>query len=88
MSIWPMALHLLNFLAPAVGMALLLGLADGIFIKKVPLPLAVYAATATYFFASVAVLALGLAVLGRDGKVWTYGALVLVNGTLAAWRHR
>jgi hypothetical protein len=34
------------------------------------------------------VLALGLVYFGRDGKMATYGALVLVVGTLSFWRHR
>jgi len=36
----------------------------------------------------VLVLALGLVFFGRDGKLATYGALVLIMGTLAFWRHR
>jgi hypothetical protein len=34
------------------------------------------------------VLLVGLAWWGVDGKIATYGALVLVMGTLAAWRTR
>ena len=33
----------------------------------------------------VVVLAAGLAYWGRDGKMLTYAALVLVVGTAAAW---
>lgn len=88
MSLWLMALHLLNFTAPALGLALLLGIADAFFKKKRPLALGVIGSSAIYFFAALAVLLLGLAVLGRDGKVLTHTALVLVLGTLAAWRQR
>lgn len=88
MSFWLMALHLLNFLAPAICLALVLGLLDVFFMKKSALALSWYGVTAIYFFASVAVLVLGLTLLGRDGKTLTYAALVLVNGGLAAWRHR
>lgn len=88
MSLWPTALHLLNFMAPAFGLALVLGFADVAFKKKRLLTLATLASAAIYFFSAVAVLWLGLAVWGRDGKVLTYAALVLVLGTLAAWRHR
>lgn len=38
--------------------------------------------------AGVAVLLAGLVVFGRDGKMATYAALVLVQGTLAWWLHR
>ncbi|HEY9095512.1 MAG TPA: hypothetical protein VIN35_07205 [Hydrogenophaga sp.] len=34
------------------------------------------------------VLLTGLAVFGRDGKMLTYAALVLVMGTLAWWNRR
>ena len=88
MSLWLMALHLLNFVAPALGLALLLGLADAFLKKKRPLALAAIGFSAIYFFAALAVLLLGLALLGRDGKVLTHTALVVVLGTLAAWRHR
>ena len=83
-----MALHLFNFLAPAFGLALLLGVADAFFDKKKHLALGAIGFIAIYFFAALAVLLLGLAVWGHDGKVLTHTALVLVLGTLAAWRHR
>ncbi|WP_439586624.1 hypothetical protein [Hydrogenophaga sp.] len=38
--------------------------------------------------AGVAVLLAGLVFFGRDGKMATYAALVLVQGTLAWWLHR
>ena len=38
--------------------------------------------------AGVAVLLGGLVFLGRDGKMATYAALVVVQGTLAWWLHR
>lgn len=41
-----------------------------------------------YFAAGVGVLLMGLALLGRDGRVLSYAALVLVVATLAAWRQR
>jgi hypothetical protein len=88
MSIWPMALHLLNFLAPAFGLALTLGLLSLFWRKKRPLTQYLYKSTAIYFVVSVAVLLLGLVWLGRDGKTVTYAALVSVNAALAAWRHR
>ncbi|MDO9148682.1 MAG: hypothetical protein U1D25_05790 [Hydrogenophaga sp.] len=38
--------------------------------------------------AGVGVLLAGLMVFGRDGKMVTYAALVLVQGTLAWWMRR
>jgi hypothetical membrane protein len=88
MSMWLMALHLLNFLAPAFGLALMLGVLGLFFDRKRPSPQYLYISAAMYFVASMAVLLLGLALLGRDGKTITYAALVSVNAALAAWRHR
>lgn len=83
-----MALHLLNFLAPAAVLALLLAAVEAIFKRKRPAALNLFGLSAIYFFAAVAVLLLGLALLGRDGKMLTYAALVVTLGSLAAWRHR
>ena len=88
MSLWLMALHLLNFLAPAAVLALLLASVEAFFNRKRPVALSLYGLSAIYFFAAVAVLLLGLALLGRDGKVLTYAGLVVTLGSLAAWRHR
>jgi lipopolysaccharide export LptBFGC system permease protein LptF len=38
--------------------------------------------------AGVAVLLGGLVLFGRDGKIATYAALVVVQGTVAWWLHR
>lgn len=38
--------------------------------------------------AGVVVLLAGLVYFGRDGKMATYAALVMVQGTLAWWLHR
>lgn len=38
--------------------------------------------------AGIVVLLAGLVYFGRDGKMATYAALVLVQGTLAWWLHR
>lgn len=70
-------LHLLNFLAPALSVALLLtGLARLIMKKQAAAP-AWYAQAAINFVAGLVALAAGLAVFGRDGKMATYAALVL-----------
>lgn len=88
MSVWDSSLHLLNFCAPALGVALFLGFLDVVLIRKRPLSLFWIQSTALYFFAALAVLLLGLALQGRDGKMLSYAALVLTTGLLAAWRHR
>lgn len=88
MSLWLMALHLLNFLAPAAVLAMLLAAVEAFFKRKRPVAFTLFWVSAIYFFAAVAVLLLGLALLGRDGKLLTYAGLVVTLGSLAAWRHR
>lgn len=88
MSVWLVSVHLLNFLVPAAGLGLCLALCELIAHRKMPWTLTALGAWLVYFLAGVGVSMLGLALWGRDGKLVTYLALVLVTGTLAAWRTR
>jgi hypothetical protein len=88
MSVWIAFLHVLNFLAPAAGLGLCLALSELLYLRKKPSAKGALGAWLLYFLAATGVLMLGLAFLGRDGKLATYGALVVVSGTLAAWRTR
>ncbi len=74
-------LHLLNFLAPALGLALLLPLLARLFVKKQVLLLPWWAQVLLNFLVGAAVLALALWWLGRDGKMMAYAALVLALAT-------
>lgn len=87
--------QLLNFMAPAAFVALvvvLLARVAGRFLgSKRPLPLSFWAQTAIVFVASVFVLAAGLVIFGRDGKMATYAALAVGAATcqwvlLRSWR--
>ena len=73
--------HLLNFIAPAAAMAVLLVLMSrlflGFFKTKAPLAQVWYAQAATIFVVGCVILLAGLAVFGRDGKMVTYAVLVL-----------
>lgn len=73
--------HLLNFVAPALWLALLMALAARLFMKKRPLALSVYAQAAINFAVSVAVLVLGLWLFGDDGKMATYLGMALFCAT-------
>jgi len=73
--------HGINFLAPAVWLALLLPLASRYIMKKKASALALPAQSALLFALGGVVLGLGLVLFGRDGKMLTYLSLVL---TLAA----
>ena len=73
--------HLLNLVAPAALIALLLTvfarLFSGFFRSKKPMAQAWYAQAAINFIVGSSVLAAGLVLLGRDGRVLTYVLLVL-----------
>lgn len=73
--------HLLNFAAPAAAMAVLMVLGGRIFDSKSGASHAAWAQVAIQFAVGCAVLLAGLMVLGRDGKMFTYAALVLACAT-------
>ena len=73
--------HLLNFVAPAAAVALVLVLGGGLIGSRSPLALAWWLRLGIVFAVGVAVLAAGLVVWGRDGKMLTYAALVLACAT-------
>lgn len=73
--------HLLNFMAPAALLAVLLVLATRVFsrffISKTTFDYSWRAQAAIIFVVNVLILAAGLLVFGHDGKMLTYTALVL-----------
>jgi hypothetical protein len=73
--------HLLNFMAPAAALALLLVLFSRVFsrflVPKKPLAQSIYAQAAIIFIVNVLVLGAGLVFFGNDGKMATYAAMVL-----------
>jgi hypothetical protein len=72
--------HLLNFIAPAAGVGLVLALVLHWRCARALLP--------TWWrlmAVGVAVLVVGLITSERDGSMWTYTALVFSQGTLAWW---
>ena len=83
--------HVLNFLAPALWLALLLPLASRwIFRKRVKRPGLGVQVLVNFLFSLLA-LGLGLWFFGRDGKMATYLAMTLVGATsqwlmLRGWR--
>ena len=81
--------HLLNFMAPAAAVALLLILCSQVFgaffSSKRALSLSFTSQVAIIFIVNLAVLGGGLVLFGHDGKVMTYAAMVLAaSGTLWA----
>lgn len=81
MGLIDLLIHLLNFVAPALWLALLVPLAGRLFIGNGPLALVFPKQVAINFVVSTTVLALGLWFFGRDGKMATYTAMALLCGT-------
>ena len=75
-------IHALNFAAPALALAPLLALAAHVLMPNKAAGRALLAQAAINSVAGVAVLAAGLWVFGRDGKMATYAALVLAMATV------
>lgn len=73
--------HAINFVAPALWLALLMPLLSRYFMKKRPLALTYTRQVAIHFAVGVAALLIGLALFGRDGKMLTYLAVVLLIAT-------
>jgi len=73
--------HAINFLAPALWLALLLPLTARFFVKKWPSARKLSAYAAIHFIVGSVVLGLGLVLFGRDGKMLTYLALVVMGAT-------
>ncbi|GAB4209555.1 MAG: hypothetical protein Fur0019_16560 [Tibeticola sp.] len=80
--------HVLNFLAPAAATAALLAAWGAISDKKCRNPSVIRSLFAILFVVGVAVLAAGLILLGHDGRMPTYAALVLAQTSALAlvWR--
>lgn len=76
-----MLLHLLNFSAPALVLALLLPLVSHLFIKKQTPALVWWAQAAINFIVGAAALLAGLWLWSRDGKMAAYALLVLAQAT-------
>ena len=80
--------HILNFVAPAAMVALLLVLAARLFnrflVSNRSFSQSIWAQLATIFIVNVCVLVAGLVFFGNDGKMATYAAMVLA-AALCQW---
>jgi hypothetical protein len=77
--------HLLNFAAPAVGVAVLLWGLPRLWPKARAGRWAARKELVVLCGLGVVVLLAGLVVFGRDAKMLSYAALVLAQGSLAWW---
>ncbi|MCR5866862.1 MAG: hypothetical protein ACK4PH_21645 [Aquincola tertiaricarbonis] len=77
--------HVLNLFAPALGVGLIAAAAAKLLWRK-ELAKASYLRLLLWAFsAGAAVLLAGLVVLGQDGRMLTYGAMVLACATALWW---
>jgi len=73
--------HLLNFVAPAFSVGFLCAILGRFSMRRAAKAPAWWAQGAINFVVGVAVLAAGLIIFGRDGKMTAYAALVVACGT-------
>lgn len=78
MSLTNIIFHLLNFIGPALVVALLVPLLSRIFVRKPVFLLPWWAQMVVNFVLGVSVLALSVWWLGRDGRMLGYAMLVVV----------
>ncbi len=83
--------HLLNFVAPALFIAVLLAFLARVVVRRAPAAPALWKQMTFNFAAGVLVLLAGLWFFGRDGKMATYAALVVACASvqwlqLRGWR--
>ena len=81
-------IHLLNFFAPALCVAVLLALFARVFMKNRPVALVWHAHLAINLIVCMVPLMLGLWFFGRDGKMATYAAMVLAGAAAQTWMLR
>jgi hypothetical protein len=74
-------LHLFNFVAPALSVALVVTVFARFLVPNRGLAHTYIAQAAINFVACTLVLLVGLVFFGRDGKMVTYAAMVLVSAT-------
>ena len=78
--------HLAGFVAPALFVAPMVVMLSQVLNRKKRLSPSWRARLAINFAVCLAVLMLGLALLGQDGRMLTYAALVLASASAEAWR--
>lgn len=88
MSLLALLTHLANFVAPAIGLAVLLWGLPKLWPRARAGRWGARRELVALCTLGVGVLLAGLIVFGRDGKMLTYAALVLAQGSLGWWVRR
>ena len=81
-------IHLLNFMAPALCLAVLTPSLTRIFTRKVSIAPVWWAQVAINFAFCMLMLVSGLVFFGRDGKMASYAAMVLACASSQTWMLR
>lgn len=85
MDVWGGLIHIVNFFAPAFGLALIVPSVSRLVWWRALKPVAWFQQVKWVAVINAAILVLGLLVLGRDGAMWTYIALVLASAGTVWW---
>ncbi|MDE2594538.1 MAG: hypothetical protein KGL57_09890 [Burkholderiales bacterium] len=85
MDVWGGLIHIVNFFAPALGLALIVPSVSRLVWWRALKSVAWLQQVKWVALINAAVLVLGLLVLGRDGAMWTYIALVLASAGTVWW---
>lgn len=88
MGFLDLSIHLMNFLAPALAVAVVVALVAPWVMPNRAAALGMAAQAAINFVAGAMALGLGLWFFGRDGKMASYAALVLACACSQWWQRR
>lgn len=85
MGLWSLLIHLANFVMPALALGLGLALLAPFVLQKRASARVFIAQAAINSVAGVLALLAGLVLFGNDGKMASYGALVLASASAQWW---
>ena len=88
MGVVDFIVHLLNFAAPALFIALLVTLVARVLVKKQAVSLVWYSQAAINYIVCLVMTLAGLWYFGRDGTIASYTAMVLGCATSQWWMLR
>jgi Co/Zn/Cd efflux system component len=85
MSFFDLLNHLFNFALPAIALGIMVPLFSRLIWRKTPVKRPLKSQMLITSLAGLAVLFAGLVIFSTDGKMATYGALVLVAALCQWW---
>lgn len=85
MGPWDALIHLANFFMPAIGVGLISALLAKLLWRGQLKGVSLLRMAGWASAAGAAVLVAGLVVLGHDGKMATYGAMVVASALVLLW---